>query len=204
MKNAADFRSLLERYRKLSQEIEWLKPRVVGISTFRVDKRRWKLWKERQARTKRMSTGEEGISEVSADPHYQRLLKLKDQLLDVWCEMQGDGDDYEAEQALIRDVAMSFPSLREVIEHECEVEMMVSAILCRGACGDPQAYHAALFVQTLQSIGRCRHKSDPTFLLDRAFEVWDDQHQEAFARWMATRCFPVSEFRRLSVDPPAV
>jgi hypothetical protein len=204
MKSASQFQSLLQQYRTLCQEIEWLKPRIVGISTFPVDKRRWKLWKERQARTKRMSTGDEAIPELSDDPHYQHLLRLKDQLLDVWCEMQGDADDCEAEQALIYDVATSFPSLRAVIKHECELEMVVSAMLCRDQSCDPQAFHAALFVQTLQSIGRCRHSSDAKFFIDRAFEVWDDQHREAFARWMATPCFPSSEFRRLSVEPPTV
>jgi len=201
MRTAAQLQELVTQYRQLCQEIEWVKHRIVGGS-YPVECRRWKSWKAKQARKRHLDLDYVPLAELSDDPHYQQLLKLKEQISTVWFEI-GDMDEYEKEEAFLRDVTMSFPSLRKLITPGFP-EVGLANILCDGEVAHPQAYHAALFVNTLQSVGRSRHKSAPTFFIDRAFEVWDDEHKEAFARWLGTPCFPGDDFRRLSVDPPSV
>ena len=202
MKTAAEFQAILERYRWLCQEIEWSRHLVVGDRSYPVDSRRWKSWKEKQALKWQIDMNTKPRRELSKDPQYQRLIDLDEQIQDVWHEIQGHYDEPEAEQALLREVVASFPSLR-IIEPGYE-EMRICQILCDGEAANPQAYQAALFVHTLHTRGMCRHESDAVFFIDMAFEIWDDAHKEAFARWIAMPCFPADEFRRLSADLPSV
>lgn len=201
MKTAAQLNDLLTQYRWLCQEIEWLKHRIV-VGRYPVESQRWKSWKARQVRKSHVEQNSTTLPELSDNPQYQHLLKLKDQLNHVWFEIM-DGDSFEAEENLLRDVAMSFPSLHKVYDPHLSA-WAVETILCDGESVSPQAYHAALFVVTLGSIGRHRYKSDPIFFIDRAFEVWNDEHKEAFVRWIGMPYFPADEFRRLSVEQPSI
>jgi hypothetical protein len=187
MQTAAQLDTLLKKHRKLSQDIEWAKLRLAGGSAYPVDPRRWKAWKARQVR--------KTSARLTDNLHYKRLLRLTRQLEHVSFELFF-GDSYDAEEGFLRDVAMSFPSLREVYDPNLSA-WSVAVILCPEESADPQAYQAAIFVHAL---GCLIHgwKVDPPFFIDKAFEVWDNVHKEAFARWLGMPCFPEGEFRRLS------
>lgn len=202
MRTAIHLQQQVTQYRQLCQEIEWIKHRIVGGS-YPVESRRWKSWKAKQARQKHVAPEHASLSELSDNPHYQQLVKLNEQITDIRHNIIDYAEDYQADEAFLDEVAVSFPSLKKRIDPSFR-ESSLAAIICEGEFVHPQAFHAAVFVDTLQSVGRCRHKCDPIFYIDRAFEVWDQDHREVFVRWLTTPCFPTADFLRLSVDPPTV
>ena len=202
-KLASALSDLVQQYRWLCQEIEWLKCRVVGADSCPIDSRRWKAWKCRQASKRHLDADRSLLSELSDDPHFQRLVKLQARLRDVQHEMRGYEASYLANQAFIDEVIFSFPSLKRRLGPSY-LGIEFEQILWAGETVDPQAFFAAVFVRTLQSFEYCCYQSVPTFFIDRAFEVWDDEHKRVFAHWIALPYFPDGAFRTLSVKPPSV
>lgn len=201
MQTAAQLETLLKKYRRLCQDIEWAKLRLLGGTTYPVDPRRWKAWRARQVR--KMHAGKDSKTSPTHldNPHYKRLRRLTRQLNYVSVGLTY-GDSYEAEENFLRDVAMSFPSLREVYDPNLSA-WSVAVILCDEERVDSQAYQAAIFVHAIGCLIQ-GWKVDPPFFIDKAFEVWDNVHKEAFAHWLGMPCFPDKEFRRLSYDRPLV
>jgi hypothetical protein len=204
VKHASDLANLVKQYHWLSQEIEWQKHLVLGVQSYTIDSRRWKAWKQKQARKKGLDLNCSPLSELSDDPHFRRLVELHERLMDAHDEIQGYYDSHLAEQTLLHEVTSSFPALRKRMQPPALQEIVLHQILSEGKGIDPQAYFAALFVRTLQHLGRVRPKSAPTFFIDQAFAAWDDRHKRAFAHWISLPYFPDREFRQLSVNPPSV
>lgn len=149
-KLASALSQLVQQYRWLCQEIEWLKCRVVGADSSPIDSLCWKAWKCRQASKRHLDADRSLLSELSDDPHFQRLVKLHARLRDVQHEMRGYEASYLANQAFIDEVIFSFPSLKRRLGPSYS-EIEFDQILWAGETVDPQAFFAAVFVRTLQS-----------------------------------------------------
>jgi hypothetical protein len=201
MTNATQLQEDLDLYRQLCQQVEQHKHRLVGGDSFPVKYEDWEAWKQKEAWREKLEVYPAPPPESCEDPDYYQLLVLYEQMFDLWCDIKRDYD--QSEDALIMDVIKSFPSLHYVGE-SLNPWVTFYQILDRDENIDPQAYYAARFVEALHWQGRDGQWSDRTFYVDRAFDVWDRAHKEAFVRWTTMPFFPLYGFYNPSTEPPHV
>jgi hypothetical protein len=201
MRSATQLQAALDRYRQLRQQVERLKHRLVGGDSFPVKSEDWQAWKHKEAWREELEIYPAPPPESCEDPQYYQLLVVYKEMFDLWCNIEGDHD--LSEDALIMDVIKSFPSLHCVGE-SLNPWGTFNQILVRDESIDPQAYYAAHFVDALYWHGRDGQWTDREFYVDRAFDVWDQVHKDAFVRWTTMPFFPVTGFHILSMEPPIV
>jgi hypothetical protein len=203
MKNAVQLQEALERYHRLCQEVEVRKYHLVGGQSFPVKDQDWQAWKDQEPWRTNLEIYPAPPPDSCDDPDYYKLLTVYEEMFDTWCNITGIPDFDQADEAVIKDVINSFPSLHGVAE-SLNLWGTLYQILDRGESIDPQAYYAAHFVDALYWHGRDGQWTDRKFYVDRAFDVWDQIHKEAFIHWTTMPFFPLSGFYEPSVTPPPV
>jgi hypothetical protein len=203
MKNAAQLQKAFERYRRLCREVEVRKHRLLGGQFFPVKYEDWEARKQEKAWRMELAVYPAPPPESCDDPDYYQLLTVYEEMFDTWCDIMGTPDFDQAEDALIKDVINSFPSLHYVAE-SLNPWVTFYQLLDRDESIDPQAYYAAHFVHALYWEGRDGQWTDRKFYVDRAFDVWDQAHKEAFIRWTTMPFFPLYGFYKPSVEPPSL
>lgn len=198
MKTATQLSKLLDRYLRIPDEIDRLKRRLLGPGIFRGNTADWHTWEEKQARKKNLQYEcRPPPRELSSDLNYQKILDLCEEMLDLWLEIQGDADIARADETLMREIMWSFPSLRIVVRSSNSVAAFHELLSTENSV-DPQAYYAAHFVHEIQWYETTVFSGYRKFFLDRAFEVWDDEHKEAYVRWASMPFSPGRGLRTLS------
>ena len=203
MMDAIQLQEALNRYRQLCQEVEVRKYRLVGADSFPVNSKDWRAWKHKDARRANVEVYPAPPPESCDDPEFYQLLLVYEEMFDLWCDIKGDFDSVNSEQALISDVIRSFPSLASVTE-SLNPWVTFYQIIDRAEALDPQAYYAARFVEALHWHGRAGQWNSRAFYVDKAFAVWNQAHKEAFIRWTTMPFFPLYGFYTPSIEPPSV
>lgn len=203
MKNVLQFQEALDRYRRLCQQVEEFKHRLVGGDSFPVKSEDWEAWKHKETWRAELDVYPAPPPQSCEDPDYYRLLAVHEEMFDTWCDIMGTPEFDQAEYTLIRDVIRSFPSLH-CVGKSLNPWVTFYQILDRDESIDPQAYYAARFVHALHWQGRAGQWTNRKFYVDRAFNVWDQAHKEAFVRWTTMPFFPLYGFYTPSVNPPHV
>ena len=203
MKTAAQFEKQIERYHRLNAEIDLLKCRLVGQSE-PIDCGTWEAWKSAQGQKINMEVmGSPPLAELSDEPEFQTLLKLDNEMTDVWTDILGDVDDSISHQKLVAQMIWSFPSLRRWMRYPSDMPTFHHILSCEEK-DDPQAYYAARFVYLIESEGRSLEWTGYWFYIDKAFSVWDAEHKQAFAYWINKPFFPKYGIYRLALAPSFV
>lgn len=201
MKTAAQLTRLIKRYAQIPAEVKLLKESLLETEFLPGNDIDFEKWKEERAREKDIPNDYPPPRNLSSNPTYHAMINLYEEMVELAFQITGTADYDRARTELMSRIMWSFPSLRGVVVSGNSTAALYDFLADDEPGDDPQAYYAALFVLELDFGQRGYVAGYPRFYLDRAFEVWDDEHKDAFVHWTTMPFFPRGKFQSLARGP---